>query len=161
MITEKKPDLSNIRIFGCRIYTYNDSPSRSKLDDKALPGIFMGYGEQTKSWIVYLTGKNKLIASRNVEFIENGSVQKKIVLYLKESQQDKKEVIFEDISPEDLLVVLKPRSVLPKIDSRDVQQLQPKLNNLESSVQANQRQPQMNIEKENKPESQVNLRRSV
>ena len=42
MVYGRKPDLSNIRIFGCKVYTHDDTPGRGKLDSKAIQGIQKG-----------------------------------------------------------------------------------------------------------------------
>jgi hypothetical protein len=49
---------------------HNDSPNRGKLDSKAIEGIFVGYGQQTKGWIAYIPSKRRLVISRNIEFFE-------------------------------------------------------------------------------------------
>jgi transposase InsO family protein len=101
MMTGRKPNLSNIRIFSCKVYSHDESPSRDKLDDKALPGIFMGYGEQTKSWVVYLPSKKKLVASRNVEFLESGTIRGEVQSHPKETPQESEQVVIEDVPLEE------------------------------------------------------------
>ena len=64
-----KPNLANMRTFGCKVYIHNDRPNRGKLDDRGLEGIFVGYGEHTKGWIVYLPKESKLVISRNATFL--------------------------------------------------------------------------------------------
>ena len=44
---------------------------RSKLDEKAAVGIFLGYGTLVKDSLVYDVNKGKMIISRNVKFDEN------------------------------------------------------------------------------------------
>ena len=67
-----KPNISHFRTFGCKVYIYNEDVHRDKkLGDRAIPGMFVGYGDQVKGYIVYVPSKNKLIASRNVKFFEN------------------------------------------------------------------------------------------
>ena len=67
--TGQKPDLSNIHVFGCKVYYLNESPTRGKLDDKALEGTMMGYADRSKGFII-LTMDGTLKISRNVKFIE-------------------------------------------------------------------------------------------
>ena len=76
LFTGEKPNLSKMRIFGCRVFAYNDDPNRSKTDPRALEGIFVGYGEQTNGYLVYLPNSRKIISSRNVEFFENSPLNK-------------------------------------------------------------------------------------
>ncbi len=66
----KKPDLSRVRIFGCKAFVYNDDTNRGKLDSKSFEGRFVGYGEQTKSWLIYIPTLSKIVPSRNVTFVE-------------------------------------------------------------------------------------------
>ena len=67
-----KPNISHFRTFGCKVYIYNEDVHRDKkLGDRAIPGMFVGYGDQVKGYIVYVPSKNKLVASRNVKFFEN------------------------------------------------------------------------------------------
>jgi len=68
--TGKKPDLDHLRIFGSRLYVYNDAKDRQKLDDRGLEGILVGYGENVKGYIIYVPSQNKLKYSRNVKFLE-------------------------------------------------------------------------------------------
>ena len=70
MFYGKIPDVSHMRIFGSKVYVYNNDPKLRKFDDRALEGIFMGYGEQTKGYIVYVPKLGKLITNRNVQFFE-------------------------------------------------------------------------------------------
>eukprot|EP01119_Soliformovum_irregulare_P009601 TRINITY_DN2307_c0_g1_i1.p2 TRINITY_DN2307_c0_g1~~TRINITY_DN2307_c0_g1_i1.p2 ORF type:complete len:715 (-),score=157.74 TRINITY_DN2307_c0_g1_i1:143-2287(-) len=69
--TGVKPDLSNIRVFGCKVFTLNEDESRSKLDARAIPGIFLGYAEQSKAYLVYQPQSDKLVRSRDVKFLED------------------------------------------------------------------------------------------
>ena len=71
LFTGKVPDVSLLRVFGCQVYVHNDEQNRGKLDDRAIPGLFMGYGERAKGYVVYLLAKNKLVLTRNIEFLEN------------------------------------------------------------------------------------------
>ena len=93
-----------------RSTSHDDSPSRGKLDDKALPGIFMGYGEQTKSWVIYLPSKKKLVASRNVEFLEPGATRGAMEFHPKEIHQEIEEVVIQE-APQEESPVSRPRPV--------------------------------------------------
>ncbi|GBL76862.1 Retrovirus-related Pol polyprotein from transposon TNT 1-94 [Araneus ventricosus] len=68
--TNRKPDLSHIRVFGCKAYAYIQKQKRGKLDDKAVEGIFLGYDYRSKGYRIYL-GDKKIMISRTVKFIEN------------------------------------------------------------------------------------------
>jgi hypothetical protein len=69
----QKPNLSNLRTFGCQAYVYNDDPNKGKLDGRATKGVFLGYGMKTKGYIMYIPEENKLKLSRNVKFLETSN----------------------------------------------------------------------------------------
>lgn len=84
----KKPFVSHLRVFGCTTYALVDL--RSKLDDKSLKCIFIGYATQSKTYRLYNPLTGKIMVSRNVVFNENAgwnweqrergdSIQQKIV----------------------------------------------------------------------------------
>ena len=54
-----KPDMTRIRVFGCVAYVHHPSDARKKPDMRATRGIFVGYREHKKGWIVLdpVTGK--------------------------------------------------------------------------------------------------------
>jgi transposase InsO family protein len=62
----EKPDLSHIRIFGCKAFAYIPKEKRTKFDDHAIETILVGYSEQTKGYRLLLTKTNKIIISRSV-----------------------------------------------------------------------------------------------
>ncbi|GBL75184.1 Retrovirus-related Pol polyprotein from transposon TNT 1-94 [Araneus ventricosus] len=68
--TNHKPNLSHIRVFGCKAYAYIQKQKRGKLDSKSVEGIFLGYDYRSKGYRIYL-GDNKIMISRTVKFIEN------------------------------------------------------------------------------------------
>ena len=70
LFTGLKPNLANLRTFGSKVFIHNDHPNRGKLDQRGIEGIFIGYGEHTKGWIVYLPGTDKIIITRNARFLE-------------------------------------------------------------------------------------------
>ena len=53
LIYGAKPDVSNLRAFGCIAYYYNFDVNRKKLDNKALKGVLVGYDLQSASYLVY------------------------------------------------------------------------------------------------------------
>jgi hypothetical protein len=87
---------------------HNDAPSRGKLNNKAIPGIFIKYRVQTKSWIIYLSSQRKLIVSQNVEFLKGGANIERMEIQSEELHQEMKEVEVQK-SPNDLIQA--PRSI--------------------------------------------------
>lgn len=45
-----KPNVSNLRVFGCRAWLAIHQHERKKLDPKGLPYIFVGYDHQAKAY---------------------------------------------------------------------------------------------------------------
>jgi len=66
----KKPNISNLRVFGSQCYVHNDSPTRRKLDARAFPAIFIGYSTTSKAWRYYVPLRRKTGTSRNIIFDE-------------------------------------------------------------------------------------------
>ena len=69
--TGKKPDLSNLRVFGCISYVHIPSELRKKLDSKSDKCVFMGYPEGTKGYKLYNLKTNKFLRSRSITFCED------------------------------------------------------------------------------------------
>ncbi|GBO15517.1 Retrovirus-related Pol polyprotein from transposon TNT 1-94 [Araneus ventricosus] len=68
--TNRKPDLSHIRIFECKAYAYVLKQKRGKLEDKAVEGVFLGYDNRSKGYRIYL-GDNNIMISRTVKLEGN------------------------------------------------------------------------------------------
>ena len=64
----KKPDISNLHVFGSQCYVHNDAPSRRKFDDRAIPTVFISYSTASKAWKYYILAKQKVGTSRNIIF---------------------------------------------------------------------------------------------
>lgn len=64
-----KPSIHHLRIFGCICYYRVPETKRSKLDNKAYKGIFMGYSS-SKGYKIFCFKSDKLILSREVKFDE-------------------------------------------------------------------------------------------
>ena len=68
--TGKKPDLSNVRTFGCKVFVHINNPKMGKLYARAVEGVLLGYGKNTKRWIINVLSTKKTIISWNIEFFE-------------------------------------------------------------------------------------------
>jgi len=64
----KKPDVGHLLAFGCRVWAHVPHQFRRKMGDKAKPGTFMSYAEDTKGYRVLINGRITL--SRDVRFNE-------------------------------------------------------------------------------------------
>ena len=69
LFTNNVPDVSALRVFGCRAYVKQEKKSVGTFDAQSLPGIFLGYAPTSKAYKVLVDGK--IVISRNVTFCEN------------------------------------------------------------------------------------------
>ena len=69
-LLEKKPDVSNLRVFGCVTYVHIPDNQRKKLDAKSRKSIFVGYPEGVKGFKLYDPVTHKFTRSRDVMFLE-------------------------------------------------------------------------------------------
>jgi hypothetical protein len=60
MFTGEKSEVNHLRIFGCLVYVHVPKDKRSKLDPSGKKGIFVGYSETSKAYIVYIPGHHIL-----------------------------------------------------------------------------------------------------
>ena len=67
---KKKPDVSNLRVFGSVCYVHIPDACRKKLDPKAYKAVFVGYPEGTKGYKVYNIEKGTFHRSHSVLFHE-------------------------------------------------------------------------------------------
>lgn len=77
MFFGKKPNIENLRVIGCRAYAHVPDEKRKKLDSKATPCWLVGYGEETKGWILWDPESRKFILSRDVTFLRESSDQRR------------------------------------------------------------------------------------
>jgi hypothetical protein len=67
----KKPSVEHLRVMGCRAYIHVPDELRKKLDSKAQQGWLVGYGEDSKGWIVWEPISRKFMMSRDFIFNED------------------------------------------------------------------------------------------
>lgn len=65
-----KPDLSELRVFGCKAMSHIPKHKRKKLGSKSTECIMVGYSEQSKAYRLYNPTTKKVFVSRDVVFIE-------------------------------------------------------------------------------------------
>lgn len=70
--TGRKPDVSFLRVFGCRAYAHIPRSERGKLDPKSRNCWMMGYGDTTKGYRLYDQLRERVFYSRDVTFDEQG-----------------------------------------------------------------------------------------
>ena len=81
----RKPDVSNLKVFGSICFVHTPDSFRQKLDPKSAKGILVGYPLDTKGYKIYNIESKKFIRSKDVLFHENkfynfqSSVEKNIL----------------------------------------------------------------------------------
>jgi hypothetical protein len=76
--SRKKPNVENLRIFGCPVYFHIPKDKRNKLEPSGKNGIFMGYSESSKACRIYISKQHKIEVNRDVTFNEKISFNKSI-----------------------------------------------------------------------------------
>ena len=87
--SSKKPSLRHLRVFGCEAYAHLLEVSRSKLDNKVVKYIFIGYNIGVKGYKLWNPLTEKVLYSRSVIFQE----MKPNSLDQQEKNKKKKEVV--------------------------------------------------------------------
>jgi hypothetical protein len=88
MFSKNKPEASHLKIFGCPIFVHILKEKRTKLDPSGKKGIFVGYYEVSKAFIVYIPGYHHIEINRDVTFDED--------VALKKSRRWKLEEVYEE-----------------------------------------------------------------
>lgn len=66
-----KPNIFNLRVFGCLPWLALPQHERTKLEQKGVPLIFFGYDHHAKAYRLYNPDTNLIRIGRNITFIEN------------------------------------------------------------------------------------------
>lgn len=66
-----KPNLQNLKIFGCLCFSYVPQVKRDKLDKKVEPAIFIGYSNTFMAYRIFQPQNGKLLISKDVKFMED------------------------------------------------------------------------------------------
>jgi hypothetical protein len=74
----KKPNVENLRIFGCPIYSHIPKDKRNKLEPSGKKGIFVGYSESSNAYRICILEQHKIEVSRDVTFNEKMAFKKSI-----------------------------------------------------------------------------------
>ena len=93
--TGKNLNYSHLKIFGCEAFIHIPKENRTKLDDKSMKCIFLGYADEDFGYRLWDPVKHKIIRSRDVIFNESemfkrtvGELEVKKVIDRFEEQQE-------------------------------------------------------------------------
>jgi hypothetical protein len=84
----KKPNVENLRIFGCFVYSHIPKDKRNKLEPSGKKGIFVGYSESSKAYRIYITEQHKIEVSRDMAFNEKMAFKKSIEKSIEEEEHE-------------------------------------------------------------------------
>ena len=73
--TRKEVSFSYLKVFECKTFAHVPKEQRAKLDDKAVPCIFLGYGDAEFGYRLWNPEHKMLIRSRDVVFHENETIE--------------------------------------------------------------------------------------
>jgi hypothetical protein len=76
MFTGKKPEVSHLKIFGCPVFIHIPKEKKNKLDPLGKKGIFVGYCEVSKAFIIYIAGQHHIEINKDVTFDEDATLKK-------------------------------------------------------------------------------------
>jgi hypothetical protein len=82
----KKPNVENLRIFGCLVYSHFPKDKRNKLEPSGKKGILMGYSDSSKAYRIYIPEQHKIEVSRDVTFNEKMAFNKSIEETIEEEE---------------------------------------------------------------------------
>jgi hypothetical protein len=92
----KKPDVSYLKVFGCKAYVHVPKEDRQKLDVKSLECIFIGYAEGTKGWRFFHEPTGRIITSRDAHFDETVMERVDSVALPLSTRQDQSTTVAEE-----------------------------------------------------------------
>jgi hypothetical protein len=108
MFSGEKPEANHFRIFGCPVFVHVPKEKRTKLDPSGRKGIFVGYSDTSKAYMIYIPDHWKVEISRDVTFDENGAFSKSKQIHAEEAHEEENEVPklpeaveLEEVIPED------------------------------------------------------------
>jgi hypothetical protein len=88
MFTGKKIEVIHLKIFGCPIFLHIPKEKRTKLDPSGNKGIFVGYYEVSKAFIIYIPGYHHIETNRYVTFYEYVTLKRSRKCHLEEVYEE-------------------------------------------------------------------------
>jgi transposase InsO family protein len=69
--TERKPNVQDLRPFGCQAFVHIDKSNRTSLQPTSYQGTFLGYSSNQKAWLIERSSDGRVFPSSNVVFNES------------------------------------------------------------------------------------------
>jgi len=104
-----KPDVSNLRAYGCLAYAYDFNVQRKKLDDRAIKGILVGYDETSAGYLLFIPETGKIMRSGHVKFNEHE-------LFYKTKPADEPQLKVISVIPDNVTKVTVDAASLPVVN---------------------------------------------
>ncbi|GAA0147930.1 hypothetical protein LIER_07509 [Lithospermum erythrorhizon] len=76
---EKTPNISYIKVFGCKCYILNTKDKLGKIDFNSNEGVFFGYSNHSRAYVIYNKKDQCIQESIHVSFDESNPFAKKII----------------------------------------------------------------------------------
>ncbi len=95
----RKPNVSHLRVFGCKAFAHVPYEKRNKLESKSMPCVFLGYYEGTKAYRLMCVKTKRIIKSRDVVFIEGS----KEIGGVPQLEKEENVVVHEEVEGEEPL----------------------------------------------------------
>jgi hypothetical protein len=76
LFSGKKPKVSHLKIFGCPVFAHILKERRTKLDPLGNKGIFVGYCEVSKAFIIYIPSYDHIEIKKDVTFDEDATLKR-------------------------------------------------------------------------------------
>ena len=91
MFTGQNLEVNHLKIFGFLVYLHAPKQKISKLDPLGKKGIFVGYSDQSKAYIIYILGFRQIEGSIEVTFDEDATFKKYRKIHADEVYEEEQE----------------------------------------------------------------------
>lgn len=97
VFTGKTLKVSHFRIFGSLAYCCIPEEKRKKMDQIVEKGYLVGYSENAKAYRIYFLGSRKVVARRDLKFMEDRAFRKS--REMPSEEQSKEEPLVQPLQP--------------------------------------------------------------
>jgi hypothetical protein len=88
MFSRKNPEVSHLKIFGCLVFVHILKERRTNMDPSGKKGIFVGYCEVSKAFIIYIPGYHHIEINKDVTFDEDATLKRSRKFQLEEVYEE-------------------------------------------------------------------------